>query len=87
MRAIATGSWLSADRVRAVALISGIMGIAMLGFLLFGGRGTVDPFGEPIGSDFTAFYHAGRLANAGHAAAAYYTALLNQGVRATHGVD
>lgn len=87
MTAIACGSWLSADRVRAVALISGIMGIAMLGFLLFGGRGTVDPFGEPIGSDFTAFYHAGRLANAGHAAAAYDPALLNQGVRATHGVD
>ena len=55
MTAIACGSWLSADRVRAVALISGIMGIAMLGYLLFGGRGTVEPFGQPYGSDFTAF--------------------------------
>ena len=87
MNAIATGSWLTAERVRAVALISGLMGVAMLGWLLFGGRGTVDPFGQPIGSDFTAFYHAGQLANAGQAASAYDPMILNQGVRATHGVD
>lgn len=87
MTAIATGSWLTADRVRAVSLVSGIMGIAMFCFLLLGGHGTVDPFGQPIGSDFTAFYHAGRLANTGHAAAAYDPVILNQAVRSTHGVD
>lgn len=87
MDAIATGNWLTAQRVKAVALISGVMGIAMLAWLLLGGHGTVDPFGQPIGSDFTAFYHAGRLANAGHAASAYDPVLLNDGVRATHGVD
>ena len=87
MNAIATGSWLTAERVRAVALISGLMGLAMLAWLLLGGRGSVDPFGQPIGSDFTAFYHAGRLANAGQAASAYDPVVLNQAVRATHGVD
>ena len=84
---LATGSWLTRDRVRAVALISGLAGLAMLAVLLFGGRGTVDPFGTPVGSDFTAFWNAGRLANAGDAASAYDPALINAGVRATHGID
>jgi hypothetical protein len=84
---LAAGNWVTADRVRAVAIVSAIVGIAMLGYLALGGRGTVDPLGQPVGTDFTAFYHAGRLANAGQAALAYDPAAINQGVRATHGVD
>lgn len=87
MNAVASGSWLTGDRVDAVALISGVMGVAMLAFLLFGGNGTVDPFGQPIGSDFTAFWSAGHLANSGHAASAYNPTILNADLRATHGVD
>ena len=73
--------------MRAVAWISGLMGMVMLAILLLGGRGTVDPFGQPIGSDFTAFYHGGRIANAGNAAGAYDPATLNADLRAMHGVD
>jgi hypothetical protein len=87
MNAMASGNWLTGERVRAVALISAIAGIAMLAFLLFGGRGTLDPFGQPIGSDFTAFWNAGHLANSGRAASAYDPAILNADLRATHGVD
>lgn len=87
MGAISSCSWLTRDRVRMVAILSGAAGILMLAYLMFGGRGTVDPFGQPIGSDFTAFWHGGRIANAGDAARAYDPALLNADLRAVHGVD
>ena len=87
MNAVASGSWLTGERVRAVALISGVAGLVMLAYWLFGGHGTLDPFGQPIGSDFTAFWNAGRIANSGHAASAYDPAVINAAVRATHGVN
>ena len=87
MNMVASGKWVDSERVSAVALISGIAGIAMLAILFLGGRGTVDPFGTPIGSDFTAFWNAGHLANSGHAASAYDPEVLNADLRATHGVD
>lgn len=87
MDGLASGSWLTRQRVSAVAAISGAIAVAMLLFLLIGGRGTLDPFGQPVGVDFTAFWHAGRLANAGDAARAWEPAALNAAVRATHGTS
>jgi hypothetical protein len=84
---LASGKWLTGERVHAVAWISGVIGLAMLAFLLLGGNGTVDRFGQPVGTDFTAFYHAGQFANAGEAARAYDLDTINAVVRATHGVD
>jgi hypothetical protein len=81
---LASGAWLTPERVRAVALISGIVGAAMLLFLFVGGQGTLDPFGQPIGTDFSAFWHAGQLANKGAATAAWNVDALNANVRATH---
>ena len=46
--------------------------------------GTVDFFGQPVGSDFTAFWNAGLIANQGHPTQAWNLDLLNAGVRATH---
>lgn len=86
MNALASGSWLTRERVFRVAVISAIGGIAMVLFLWFGGKGTVDPFGQPVGTDFTAFWDAGRLANAGRAADAWDTAALNGHIATTHGI-
>jgi len=87
IRTIASGNWLTRERVSAVALISAIVGMAMLAVLFVDRHGTVDPFGQPVGSDFTAFWNAGRIANLGHAASAYDPRILNAAVKATHRVD
>jgi hypothetical protein len=81
---LASGVWLTGSRVRAIAVISGLFGAAMLAFLALAGEGTLDPFGQPIGTDFSAFWHAGRIANGGNPAAAWDLELLNTSVRATH---
>src|SRR5256885_666021 len=60
---------------------------ATLLFLWFGRSGTVDYFGQPVGSDFTAFWNAGRLANAGEASRAWNHAALNASIQATHGTS
>jgi hypothetical protein len=85
VKALESGSWLSRERVTRVALISVAAGAAMLLFLWFGRSGTVDYFGQPVGSDFTAFWNAGRLANAGEASHAWNHATLNASIQATHG--
>jgi hypothetical protein len=59
----------------------------MLLFLWFGRSGTVDYFGQPVGSDFTAFWNAGRLADAGEASHAWNHATLNASIQATHGTS
>jgi len=81
---LASGVWLTASRVRVIAVISGVLGAAMLAFLLLAGEGTLDPFGQPIGTDFSAFWHAGRIANGGDPTAAWDLATLNAAIRATH---
>jgi len=87
VKALESGSWLSRERVNRVGLISAAAGAAMLLFLWFGGSGTVDHFGQPVGSDFTAFWNAGRLANAGEASRAWNHAALNASIQATHGTS
>jgi len=64
--------------------MSGIAGLAMLIFLSFGGEDTLDPFDRPIGTDFSAFWHAGRMANGGNAVGAWDVGSLNAEVRETH---
>src|SRR5438046_1613161 len=87
VEAIASGSWLTRERVLGVAVISGAAGAAMLLFLWLARAGTVDFFGQPVGSDFTAFWNAGLIANQGHPTQAWNLDLLNAGVRATHGTS
>ena len=86
MEAIATGSWLTWRCVRTVAVVSAATGLATLLFLWLARHGTVDFFGVPVGSDFTAFWHAGLLANAGEPAQAWNLEALNAEVQRTHGV-
>jgi hypothetical protein len=86
MATVASGSWLTRDRVSAFAIMSAIGGAAMLLFLWLARNGTVDWFGTPVGSDFTAFWHGGRLASAGEAVRVWDLAALNAAVESTHGV-
>ena len=86
MDALATGHWVTRERVTRIAAISAACGFAMLLFLWLARHGTVDFFGQPVGSDFTAFWHAGRLVSSGEAAHAWDQPLLNANVAATHGV-
>jgi hypothetical protein len=84
LESLASGSWLTRSRVTAFALVSGGMGATMLLFLLLTSRATLDVFGQPLGTDFTAFWHAGRIANSGDAASAWDPNALNRAVMATH---
>ncbi|MEA3057410.1 MAG: hypothetical protein QOF34_225 [Sphingomonadales bacterium] len=86
MEILASGSWVTRERVKAIATVSAAAGVAMLLFLWLAGHGTIDFFGQPIGSDFTAFWNAGRLANIGEAPQAWNPDALNASVRSTHGV-
>lgn len=87
MNPLASGQWLTRERILRIAVISAAGGIAMLLILWLARHGTVDPFGQPVGTDFTAFWDAGRLANAGRAADAWNPVALNAHVTATHGIS
>lgn len=84
MELLSSGVWLTVSRVRAIATISGVLGAAMIAYLALAGEGTLDPFGQPIGTDFSAFWHAGRIANGGNPASAWKLEALNAAVQATH---
>jgi hypothetical protein len=86
MEPLATGRWLTRERVTRIAAISAACGFAMLLFLWLERHGTVDFYGKPVGSDFTAFWNAGHIADSGSAARAWDQQLLNDTIRATHGV-
>src|SRR6201996_4777986 len=65
------GRWLTADRARSYSLILlAFYAIATIGWIALS-NGLVDRNGKPIGTDFSSFYAAGRMALEGHAAAVY----------------
>ena len=68
MGAISTGSWLSRARARRIALVAGLVSIAVLAFLIGASSGTLDYLGRPIGTDFSQVWTAGRMALDGQAA-------------------
>ncbi|MEO5578394.1 MAG: glycosyltransferase family 87 protein [Sphingomicrobium sp.] len=68
MGAISTGSWLSRERARRIALVAGLVSIAVLAFLIGASSGTLDYLGRPIGTDFSQVWTAGRMALDGQAA-------------------
>src|ERR1700761_8286019 len=65
------GRWLTADRARSYSLILlAFYALAAIGWILLS-DGLVDRNGKPIGTDFSSFYAAGRMALEGHASAVY----------------
>ena len=67
MNALSTGNWLTRERVLAVAVLSGIASLLALGWLFGLAKGTLDPLGRPLGTDFSQVWAAGQMALDGRA--------------------
>ncbi|MCC2104635.1 MAG: DUF2029 domain-containing protein, partial [Hyphomicrobiales bacterium] len=68
---IRDADWLDASRARAYPrIIAGVVFLALLGLVLTA-HGVVDSRGEPIGTDFSNFWSASKLALMGEPAAVY----------------
>ena len=65
---LSTGSWLTRERAMRIAVICGLVSIAILTFLLATASGTLDSRGRPIGTDFSQVWTAGRMVLDGRAA-------------------
>ena len=70
-RGFSDGRWVSEQRIRAVALISGAMSLCACLYLVATAHGTLDRWGRPLGTDFAGVYAAGRMALAGDGARAW----------------
>jgi hypothetical protein len=68
VNALSTGTWLSRERAIRIAVICGLVSIAILGFLLATSTGTLDYGGRPLGTDFSQVWTAGRMVLDGRAA-------------------
>ena len=83
----AEGVWLT-PRLIAVTATLGLIGTVMtLAVLVATRTGTVDAMGRPLGTDFSSFWSAGRLALHGMAPEAYDWATLRAVQHQTHGTD
>src|SRR5690348_8647326 len=82
-----SGAWLTPQRMRVVAAMMLAGTVIALGYLFFTAKGTVDSFGRPVGTDFSSFWTAGRMALDGHAAFAYDWKAHWAVQMRTHGVD
>jgi hypothetical protein len=68
---IRTGDFLDRARVQRLAVLYLIIGLMSLGALIATSDGFKDRLGRPLGTDFMAFYVAGRVADEKGGAAAY----------------
>jgi alpha-1,2-mannosyltransferase len=83
----ASGTWLT-PQLMTFAAGAMVAGTAIaLGVLFFTATGTLDRFGRPLGTDFSSFWTAGRMALEGHAAQAYDWAQHLAMQQRTHGTD
>lgn len=82
-----SGAWLTPQRMRFTAALLLAGTVIALGLLLMTAAGTVDRLGRPVGTDFSSFWTAGRMALDGHAAAAYDWKAHWDVQKQTHGVD
>lgn len=83
----ASGAWLTPQRTRFVAALLLAGTVIALGLLILTAHGTVDGYGRPVGTDFSSFWTAGRMALDGHAAEAYNWKAHWAMQKQTHGVD
>jgi glycosyl transferase family 87 len=84
---LASGAWLTPALMRfaAAAMVAGT--VIALGALFLTADGTPDRFGRPLGTDFSSFWTAGRMALEGHAVQAYDWTSHWQMQKQTHGID
>jgi len=65
---ISSGDWLTRERAIRIAVICGLVSVAILGYLLGSAKGTLDYGGRPLGTDFSQVWTAGRMVLDGRAA-------------------
>ncbi len=63
-----SGDWLTRDRAIRIAVVAGLVSIAILAYLLGSSTGTLDSRGRPLGTDFSQVWTAGRMVLDGRAA-------------------
>ena len=68
MGGLSTGDWLTRERSIRIAVICGLVSLAILGYLLASSSGTLDYEGRPLGTDFSQVWTAGRMVLDGRAA-------------------
>ena len=68
MNSIASGDWLTRERAIRIAVITGLVSLAILAYLLATSTGTLDSRGRPLGTDFSQVWTAGRMVLDGRAA-------------------
>ena len=68
MKQLSSGTWLTRERAIRIAIICGLVSVAILAFLLATSSGTLDYQGRPLGTDFSQVWTAGRMALDGRAA-------------------
>ena len=68
MNSLSTGDWLTHDRMLRIAVICGIVSLAILTYLLATSQGTLDYKGRPLGTDFSQVWTAGGMVLDGRAA-------------------
>jgi hypothetical protein len=71
LNALASGDWLTRERVVRIAAIAGIGSLVVLIWLFGWSQGTLDALGRPLGTDFSNVWTAGRMALEGRAADAW----------------
>ena len=81
----ADGSWLTADRIRSVALMTGATTLLAIVYLFATASGTLDRWHRPLGTDFSNVWTAGRMALDGRAAEAWNWGAHYQVQQAVHG--
>ncbi|MCL6678378.1 DUF2029 domain-containing protein [Sphingomonas sp. RG327] len=68
MDGLRNGSWLTRERVIAIATMSAVASLVSLVWLFGFGHGTLDPMGRPLGTDYSQVWAAGKMALGGHPA-------------------
>ena len=67
MSSLSSGTWLTPERAIRIALICGLVSLAILAYLLATSSGTLDWQGRPLGTDFSQVWTAGRMVLDGRA--------------------
>ena len=71
MKILATGEWLSRERIFRIASLCAVASFLIIAFLFATSNGTLDQWGRPLGTDFSNVWAAGHMALEGNAAKAW----------------
>src|SRR5215207_2469367 len=83
----ASGAWLTRPLITFTGAAMVVGTVVALGGLLMSAHGAIDVYGRPLGTDFSSFWTAGRMALEGHAAQTYDWAAHFEFQQRVHGVD